>query len=797
MLKIDLHVHSKYSNFSQNPVIKFFKSGESFTEPEDIYRIAKARGMDLVTITDHDTIDGCLELKKSHGDSVILGVEATVFFPEDGCPIHLLIYGFTEIQFEQIDRLRNDIYRLRDYLSDERIPCSVAHASYRLKESLSVDHIEKLLLLFNTFEGINGCRSAGANRGFVDILKALTPSLIDELEKKHGIRPVGGAPWRKALTAGTDDHAGLYIGTVYTEIEADGPGEIKGAMNEGRMEIVGESRNHRLFALQIYKIIHDNFVSRNGNAGSLIKALNDYLFLGRRPGIRTRLGLWRLGRSRTLFGRQVKSLLAIAGDRKKGYPDRLKAVYDQAVSFSDTSIERFISNCVHSFENGTIKGLLGSVSAFMAGLFVHVPAGFALKYLNKDVLFQKKLRMHFIPGEKNYRKKILWFTDTINDLNGVSVTLRNIGWLSHQRGEDLHIISSVLDDEPRNDLPPNLVNLKPLFSFPLPFYEKLIMKVPSLLGMIETLYEYEPDEIYISSPGIIGLYGLIYARLTGVKCMAVYHTDFTQQAMRIIGKGSPLIDIIEGYTKWFHESADRILVPTQEYMDILAGRNFDRAKLGIFYRGIDAAHFEPKREGRDFIRSKLDIVEGINLVYAGRISRDKNIDFLVDSYRLLIAREPTANLIFAGDGPYMEQLRAVTAEFSRVRYMGEIPQTMLPLLYSGADILVFPSETDTFGMVVLEAQVCGLPVLVSSSGGPKDIIRNNHTGFILDTHDAGLWADKLEEMIRWIERDDSRYQEMCRNARQNVLVRFEHGRIIDSFFTESIDNPNEEGETGR
>ena len=81
--------------------------------------------------------------------------------------------------------------------------------------------------------------------------------------------------------------------------------------------------------------------------------------------------------------------------------------------------------------------------------------------------------------------------------------------------------------------------------------------------MIETLRGYEPDEIYISSPGVIGLYGLIYAKLTGVKCMSVYHTDFTQQARRIIGKDSPFIDIIEGYTKWFHESTDRILVPTR------------------------------------------------------------------------------------------------------------------------------------------------------------------------------------------------------------------------------------------
>jgi glycosyltransferase involved in cell wall biosynthesis len=766
-------------------VVQFFKSSESFTEPEDIYRMARARGMDLVTITDHDTIAGCLELKKRHGNSVILGVESTVFFPEDGCPVHLLIYGFTEAQFEQIDRLRTDIYRLRDYLNEQRISCSVAHATYRLKDSMSIDHVEKLLLLFNVFEGINGCRSPQANKGFMDILTALTPSLLTELEEKHGIRPLNAEPWRKSLTAGSDDHAGLFAGTVYTELKVVRAYEALNAIREGKTEISGASRNHRLFALQIYKIIHDNFTFRSGNGRQISKVLNDYLFFDIRPGLRSRLQLWRMQRFSSTVGHHMQSLIAIRNDRQLSYEDHLQKIYECAVRFSDDMVVQFIRNCIASLERGSISGMLKTISAALAGIFVHIPVGFALRYLNKDNIFHKQLRNRFITEKKNYRKKILWFTDTINDLNGVSVTLRNIGWLSHQRGEDLHIISSLLDSEARNDLPPNLINLKAFFHFPLPFYEKLTVKVPSLLNMIETLHEYEPDEIYISSPGVIGLYGLIYAKLTGVKCMAVYHTDFTQQAKRIIGSDSPLIDLIEGYTKWFHESADRILVPTREYMEILTRRNFDHAKLGIFYRGIDAAHFKPKREGRDFIRSKLDIADGINLMYAGRISRDKNIDFLVESYRLLMERKLPANLIFTGDGPYLEQLRVVTAEFDRVYFTGEIPQRMLPLLYSGMDILVFPSETDTFGMVVLEAQACGLPALVSSWGGPQDIVRNNHTGFILDTGEARVWADKLEEMIGWIEHNDSRYLDMCHKARQNVIMRFEHGRIIDSFFSES------------
>ena len=95
MKKIDLHVHSKYSSDSQNAVIKALGSRESYVEPEEIYELAMKRGMDYVTITDHDTIDGCLYLKDLHPDRVIMGVESTVYFPEDGCPVHLLLYALT------------------------------------------------------------------------------------------------------------------------------------------------------------------------------------------------------------------------------------------------------------------------------------------------------------------------------------------------------------------------------------------------------------------------------------------------------------------------------------------------------------------------------------------------------------------------------------------------------------------------------------------------------------------------------------------------------------------------------
>jgi len=113
MKKIDLHVHSCYSNQSSLILVNTLDIKESYTLPETIYKKAKAAGMDFVTITDHNTIDGVLLLQKNHPEDVILGSELSCFFPNDNCEVHILVYGFTEAQFKDMNLLRFDIYSLR------------------------------------------------------------------------------------------------------------------------------------------------------------------------------------------------------------------------------------------------------------------------------------------------------------------------------------------------------------------------------------------------------------------------------------------------------------------------------------------------------------------------------------------------------------------------------------------------------------------------------------------------------------------------------------------------------------
>jgi glycosyltransferase involved in cell wall biosynthesis len=168
----------------------------------------------------------------------------------------------------------------------------------------------------------------------------------------------------------------------------------------------------------------------------------------------------------------------------------------------------------------------------------------------------------------------------------------------------------------------------------------------------------------------------------------------------------------------------------------------------------------------------------LNLLYVGRVSQDKDLDFLLEVYQRLLQADRRINLLVVGDGPYLKELKLKTKGCRRVVFTGQIEYESLPAVYSGADLFVFPSTTDTFGMVVLEAQSCGLPAIVSDRGGPKEIIQDHRTGFIAEAECLSDWVKKIYFIKDMIERYPIRYSRMKKEARQNVLRNYTWERVL-------------------
>ena len=214
-MKIDLHVHSCYSREPSVYLLRKIGINECYVDPFDVYKLAKQRGMDAVTITDHDSIEGCLRIV--HLPDTFMGCEVTATFPDEFCQVHVLVYHVSEEQFGEINRLRENVHDLIDYLNKQRIRYVLAHPFYTVNNRLTVEVFEKCLLLFGCYE-ISGEQPPSLQRRLRQTLASLTPELIERLINKHDILPLQAEPWQKHLVGGSDDHSGIYLGNTYTEV---------------------------------------------------------------------------------------------------------------------------------------------------------------------------------------------------------------------------------------------------------------------------------------------------------------------------------------------------------------------------------------------------------------------------------------------------------------------------------------------------------------------------------------------------------------------------------------------------
>jgi len=237
-MKIDLHVHSQYSTRPSQWVLQKLGCQECYTEPLALYRIAKEKGMTAVTITDHNTINGVLEI--AHLPDTFISEEVTSYFP-DGCKVHVLVYRIDERQHLDIQKARKNIFELVHYLHAEGISHSLAHPIWSVNNRLTLVHFEQLLLLFKNFE-LNGGRDARLNDWLKIILSILSPQDMENMMETYRVTPPFPTPWEKNFTGGSDDHSSINIARMFTQVEmAPDLQQFFGGLNQGKAEIRGQA----------------------------------------------------------------------------------------------------------------------------------------------------------------------------------------------------------------------------------------------------------------------------------------------------------------------------------------------------------------------------------------------------------------------------------------------------------------------------------------------------------------------------------------------------------------------------
>src|SRR5437762_4955875 len=251
--------------------------------------------------------------------------------------------------------------------------------------------------------------------------------------------------------------------------------------------------------------------------------------------------------------------------------------------------------------------------------------------------------------------------------------------------------------------------------------------------------------------------------MLNLQTSGIYHTDFPQY-VRILTEDSFLESVTWRYMHWFYNQLDTVFVNSEEYRDSWLKRGIDPAKLKIFPRGLDTQLFHPTRRDSRFFE-KFGAKNGeIRLLYVGRVSREKDLDLLAEAYRRLRDEGLSIQLCVVGHGPYSREFSETLPE---ALFTGYLTGEELAAAYASADIFVFTSTKETFGNVIIEAQASGVPVIVSDSGGPKELVEDNRNGLITKSHDV----EDLARAIRELVADPDRRKQIGKRGRGRVLDR--------------------------
>ncbi len=777
--KADLHVHSSHSNKPTYWAMRKFSCPESYTSPLHIYRSARERGMDYVTITDHNTISGALEI--AHLPDTFISSEITAHFPENGCKVHVVVLGISEGQFGEIMELRKNVYEMVAYLHSEGIAHFLAHPLYAQNDKLTLDIIEKSLLLFTAFEIKNGCRATRFNSFTKRLVSTLTEESIMRLAHKHDLRPHGSIPWRKGMVGGSDDHGGLFIARAYTTVyHADTTNAFIDAVRAGESWADGADGGPLTMAHSLYGIAHSFYRERFGErrriATPFVSELLDRFFnLGTGRGSlieKIRLFVLKnLPASRDYSAKSFEEVLdrearLLLNDsafletiREADHNRRIFAVTSRLANsliFHYTNRLMSLPPNTGFFDYLNIAGTIGLVHLLISPYYL----AFHHQHKGKELI--RDLTVSFPEtADLGVREKIALFTDTLDEINGVAITIKRLIKTAKDRGVELTVITSGRDREETLD---GVVKFRSVGDFVLPEYPELKLNFPPVLDVMDFIEKEGFTRIHISTPGTVGLLGLLVARMMDIPVAGTYHTDIPQY-VRSLTNDEFLEQAAWSYMTWFYNQMEEVMVPSAGTRQQLLSRGVPAGKMKPLPRWVDTEQFSPVMREPQFW-SRRGLAGDVVLLYVGRVSREKGLELLVEAFRELVDDGAGISLAIIGDGPYRREMEERLRDYPAL-FTGYLDGKELSRGYASAGLFVFPSATDTFGNVVLEAQASGLPVIVSDEGGPCELMEDGETGLVFR---AGNQHD-LFMAIKALIIDRQFLSLLGRNARRHTLLK--------------------------
>jgi len=702
--RADLHVHSTASDLSKLGVQRSLQLPECATPPEEVHRLAKRRGMDFVTITDHDTVAGAQAI--DHLEDTFISEELTVGFKGELQAVHVLCYGITAEDHDWLQGHHDDIEACAGYLHENEITAALAHPFYAVQAPLTARHRRRLAQLFPIWETRNGSRAKELNLpAFVYI-------------ETHGGTAIGGS----------DDHAGIDIGRTFTQTPAAAtPAAFLAHIRAGQAEAHGAQGSaakwaHAAMALAV-RSLGNGAGAERPKLDAVLKIVERVMREGDVRGgqvgadlgpqdARALLRAWLASMDLQL---DESELLELLQEGSLSHAD----LYRRGRRIHERKLAEAVQEIVAMTEGRAVNFGRVQNSVFDACIPA-IPYAAAAAFLGRE-----KLKLTRSDGD---RPRVALVADGLGGMHGVTHTIEQI----RDRGVpgyEVEVIGTDADVDRR---------LSAVAEIDIPFYRGLKIGVPSLPAIVEALAEGRYDLVHLCSPGPAGLGAWLLSRVLELPVLGSYHTELAAYAG--LRSGSPGIEALAGAALGvFYGACDVVLSPSPASDQRLAELGIPSVRIARWDRGVDLERFDPR------LRAAGAFPGEINVLYAGRLTREKGVDLLADAFLAARWVDPRLHLVLAGGGPEEAALRERLGDHAT--FLGWLGGRDLARAYASADLFLFASQTDTFGQVILEAQASGLPVVAVGEGGPTSLIIDGETG-LLAAADPDALAQSLLALVR-------------------------------------------------
>ena len=725
MSRADMHVHSTASQLSKLGVQRSLQLPECATPPEEVYDLAKRRGMDFVTITDHDTIAGVLTI--AHLPDVFVSEELTAWFKGEPQAVHVLCYGITPDDHEWLQANSDDLEACAEYLQAEAITAALAHPFYAVAAPLTPLHRRRLAELFPIWETRNGSRAKELNLpAFVYI-------------ETHGGTAIGGS----------DDHAGVDIGRTFTETPvAATPEEFLSSIRAGHAVARGDQGSaakwtHAAFALAIRSMETASEKDARPDPGAVLKIVErlmregDARHGGASPDLRPEDGrallqAWLDAIDLGVSGPKLVELLQEGDLAHRDVYRRACRIHERRLA---TSVRALFEAAEQPTGLNAHEVALDLFDACVPG----IPYAAAAAFLGRE-----KLKL---PRSDADLPRVALITEGLTATHGVSHTIRQLR--EHGvPGFDVEVVGTDPDVDRR---------LPAVADVEIPFYPGLTVGVPSLPAVVETLAEGRFDMIHLATPGPTGIAAWLFARVLDVPLVGSYHTELAAYA--VLRSGQPQLEALAKLMLGsFYRACNVVFSPSPATDDGLQSIGIAGDRIRRWVRGVDLERFDRSRRQRELMPGQVTVL------YAGRLSKEKGIDLLADAFIAAHERDRRLHLALAGGGPEEAHLRERLGP--NATFLGWLEGDELARAYASADAMLFASQTDTYGQVIVEAQASGLPVVAVAAGGPASLIDHGKTGLLAAASPTALAAELLRVVSEPLLRARLR-----RNARESVRGR--------------------------